>query len=52
MPVGQRNLDDLDPTAENGAELADAVSIGAIAAADDERTRIEPDDIAALETSR
>ncbi len=48
----QRNFDDFDTTAENGAELADSVGVGAIAAADEESTRIEPDDIAALEATR
>src|SRR5215204_3734823 len=52
LPVRQRDLDDLDPIAENGTQLSNAVSVGAIAPANHESTAVEPDRIAAFEASR
>src|SRR5678815_4897408 len=51
LPMRQRNFDEVDAVAENGAQLPNAVRVGAIAAADHERTPVEPEDIATFKTS-
>lgn len=45
----ERHLDDLDVAAEERAQLADPLGIGAVAAADRHRARVEPDQVAAFE---
>ena len=50
VPVGQGDVDHgIDPVAEQGLELADALGVGPIALPDGDGPGVEPDDVAAFE---